>query len=126
MTKIVLSSTIFVIFLATALITPVQAALRAVARGMVAPEGAAELFVAFAVPDILNRLLEDIAQHALFAIFARAAMAERREAARQDIAARRYVRQRVGAAAARPGTRAEVARDAFHGRDHAGGAESDA
>jgi len=113
MAKIVLDSTIFAIVRYTALITPVQAALRAMASRVIALEGAAKFFIAFAMPDLFNRLLEDIGQHALIMVFARAAVAEGGEAAREDIAARRYVCQRVGAATAHPGTLAEVARAAL-------------
>src|SRR5690348_832901 len=93
---------------------------------MVALEGAAEGFVALAVPDGRDRFLEDVAQDALFFVFAGAAMAERGKTAGEDVAARCDVGQRVGAAASRPGPLAKVADQALHRGRRSCGGEGDA
>src|SRR5579859_3387816 len=107
------------------LITPVQPALRAVAGGMVALEGSAECFVALAAPDGRDGFLKDVAQDALFFVFAGAAMAEGGKTTGEDVAARCDVGQRVGALAARPGPRAKIAYQALHRGRRACGGECD-
>lgn len=56
------------VWVAHALIAPVEAALRTVPGGMLALEGPAKCLVALATPERLDWLLEDVAQHAFLPI----------------------------------------------------------
>src|SRR5450759_1657605 len=97
------------------LIAPVQPTLRTVPGRVIALESAAKRFVALTMPDGLNGFLENVADHPLLLVFARASMSEGGKTTREHIAARCNIGQRVGSLAASPGTLAKIAYQAFYG-----------
>src|SRR5579883_28041 len=108
------------------LIAPIDTTLGTVPGGRVAFKGAAEGTVAFAIPDLLNRFLEDVAQHALLSVLAGAAVAKRGKTAGEHISTGCNVGQIIRAPAAGPGPGAEIARDALEGRSGSGGSKPNA
>ena len=108
------------------LIAPIDAALRTMPRRVIAFEGAAKALITLAMPDRLDWLLKNIAQHPLLLVFPRAFMPKRREAAGKYIAAGRDIRQCIRPTTARPGALPKVSHQTFQRRRRTGRAKDHA
>lgn len=80
---------------------------------MVALEGTAKGLVALTTPDGLDGFLEDVAQYTLLLVLSGALMAKGGKTARQHVAARSDVSERVGTPTTRPGALAKISNQAL-------------